>query len=152
MKKFEKSKVVLTVISLFMVLAASSQALASKKGRPLSKEEIAVAWSGLTRDELEIHRIELVVTGEGSGGFVHRGREPVFFRIDSWSLRGSKIELAVTFLDEEEPHFDTRVFGEIVGNRMTLTLEGPDWKSKVNLRREQDILPFWNQLVEGMKN
>lgn len=127
----------------------TTKALATKPIRPLTVEEVAQAWVGLSAEELYLFRIELHADGTGAGGFVYAGEEPAIFRVTRWQYEKQGIDIQISPVSEEALGFDS-LRGEIVGRAMELTFSGKGWKRRVSLRQESLLERRWLSLKQAM--
>jgi hypothetical protein len=139
--------------AITLVLLAQSTALSSadKRIRPLSHDEVAQVWIGLSEDELYIFRLVLERDGTGTAGYVFSDEEPKLFRITSWSYDGERIEIALAAVSPSSADIET-LSGTLVGIAMKLTMEGRGWKRRLFLRPERDLERRWEKLKGTMSD
>lgn len=146
-----------TLIVLAMVLAASAIIFAplafcrnAKVGRPLTHQEVATTWVGLSEDELYLVRILLFDKGQGLVGYAFQDDTPIVFRVDSWKY-DPNVESNIQFVFSSRQGSVVKLSGDVVGVRMELTISQGDWKRHVTLRRESDLERRWRRLLETMR-
>jgi len=122
---------------------------ADKKARPLSRENVAQVWIGISQDELYVLRLALDTGSNASGAYVFDDEAPKVFRIASWNYESQRIELIIASADQEAVSIKT-LEGAVVGTSMNLTVRGPGWSRKFSLRREGDLEPRWQRLKSAM--
>lgn len=147
-RRLDVAKVAAGTCLLCLVTSAALSA-PSKKVRPMTREEVAQAWVGLTEDELYLLRLDLRQDGTGAGAYVFTDREPQLFRVRSWSYDGLRIEMAVDGVGESGTDLET-LKGALVGDAMELTMRGRGWKRRLFLRPEGDLERRWNRLRTRM--
>lgn len=142
-------------------LAAAACPAAAKKARPLSREEVATVWIGLSEDELYLLRLSLRADGTGQAAYVFVDSEAKVAPITAWSYdpgyeprvwewfggKSSRIEITIS---------GDSTFKKLEGTlgaepSMTLRAAGPDWELRLVFRREQDLVPRWQHLRRSME-
>jgi len=135
---------------LLLALSATGQVPESKKGRPLTHEEVAVVWIGISQDELYLLRVELDSNGQGMGADSFRGDEPRVFRVASWEYRPPVITIQTEAVGDEGTYELGTLRGEITGVAMHLAAAGDGWRTEYELRREAELERRWNALKTAM--
>jgi len=135
---------------LLLALFVTGQVPASKKGRPLTREEVAVVWVGISQDELYLLRIELDSNGHGMGADSFRGDEPRVFRVASWDYRPPVITIQTESVGDEGLYALGTLRGEITGVAMNLVAAGDGWRTEYELRREAELERRWSALKTAM--
>jgi hypothetical protein len=138
-------------VSGSLALLPLSRALVSadKRMRPLTHEEVAQPWIGLSEDELYVLRVDLRQDGTGVGGYVFAQEEPQLFRVVSWQYDGTRVQLVTEPLSNSATAFH-KVTGTLEGVAMELSLKGRGWQRKVHLRQEVDLEQRWERLRSSM--
>lgn len=134
---------------LLLALFATGQVPASK-GRPLTREEVAVVWIGISQDELYLLRVELGSNGQGMGADSFRGEEPRVFRVASWDYRPPVITIQTEAVGDEGIYELGTLRGEITGVAMRLAAAGDGWRTEYELRREAELERRWTALKTAM--
>jgi hypothetical protein len=111
----------------------------------LAHDEVATAWIGLTEDELYMFRIGLEEMGGGEVTYSFLDEQPTVIPIDSWQYDpGASSKILI--LLRANPTGIAQLSGDIVGTRMHLWVSRGDWKRKVSLRQEADLVRRWDRL------
>lgn len=134
---------------LTILVASAALSSAAKPMKPLSREEVAQAWVGLSEDELYILRVDLRQDGTGAGAYAFAQQEPQMFHVSSWQYDGEHIEL-VTLPVPDSVIASDRIEGRLQGVAMELTLKGRGWELRVHLRQEADLERRWERLRRHM--
>ena len=134
---------------LLLALSTTGQVPASKKGRPLTREEVAVVWVGLSQDELYLLRVELDSNGQGIGADSLRGEAPRVFRA-SWDYHPPEITIQTESAGNEGLYALGTLRGEITGVAMHLVAVGDGWRTEYELRREAELERRWSDLKTAM--
>lgn len=142
-----RARVVLFLIVFAVVISAVCLGFAGKKGRLLSRSEVATVWIGISEDELYMFRIDLRTSGSGEVAYSFMDDPPRRMIVGSWgydSEVGSRISIQL------RPNASgiEELAGDVVGMKMELVVSQDDWKRTVFLRREQDLKPRWERLQE----
>lgn len=143
-------RALLLLIALLIALSSTQPSFAHKKGKPLTREEIAQVWFGWSTDELYFLRLELHPNGKGQGGFIFRGEKPQVFRIDSWKYEQGGLEIIPISSPEGTSTWVRPLRGSMVGLVMKLTAKGRDWNLSFLLRRETEFEAGWQALKQQM--
>lgn len=141
----------ITVIALVLLAQLAALPADGKRIRPLSHDEVAQVWIGLSEDELYVFRLALERDGTGTAGYVFSDEEPELFRITSWSYEGKRIEIALAPVSSSSTDIET-LSGTLVGVAMKLTMEGRGWKRRLFLRPERDLEHRWEKLKGTMSD
>lgn len=134
-----------------LLLVGVPLASTQKRMRPLTLEEVAQTWVGISEDELDCLRLVLAVDGTGRGAYVFTDSQAQRFEITSWKYDSKRMTIVATTLDHSERHIET-LSGTVVGWAMELTMAGEGWKRKVSLRPERDLQVKWEKLKKAMPN
>lgn len=145
------SALIVAAMATLSVLCVAVSGGAEKRIKPLTYEEVAQTWVGLSEDELYLVRVDLADDGLGSVGYIFAREEPQLFRIASWKYAGDRVEIALAS-PHEPPMEVPRLAGKLIGNSMVLTMEGRDWKRRLHLRPEADLEQRWTRLRQGMSS
>jgi hypothetical protein len=117
--------------------------------RPLSHEEVAQSWVGLSESELYALRIELAADGTGRGAYVFADNPAHGFEIKSWKYDPKKMIMSASLVDRSED--DSRSLdGTVVGTAMEVTMRGEGWKQRFSLRPERTLQQRWEKLKDAM--
>lgn len=147
------SALIVPAVALSVLCVAASGG-GEKRMKPLTREEVAQTWVGLSEDELYLVRVDLAEDGLGSAGYVFAQEEPRLFRITSWKYVGDRVEIVLSSPLLSSPHEQSlevpRLAGKLIGNSMALTMEGRDWSRRLNLRPEADLEQRWSRLRQAM--
>lgn len=135
---------------LLLALSSTGQVPASKKGRPLMREEVAVVWIGISQDELYLLRVALDSNGRGVGADSFRGEEPRVFRVASWDYRPPDITIETEAVGDEGLYDLGTLRGQITGVAMHLAASGSGWRTEYELRREEELERRWGALKTAM--
>jgi hypothetical protein len=137
-------------LAILLCLSAVSALLASpeKRMRPLSREEVAQAWVGISEDESEVVRLVLASDGTGRGAYVFADNPARGFEVTSWKYDPTKKTIVASLVDLSQNNIRS-LDGTIVGTAMELTVRGDGWKRRYSLRREYDLQPKWQKLKDA---
>lgn len=135
---------------LLLLLSVTDQVPASKKGRPLTREEVATVWIGISQDELYLLRVALNSNGRGRGADSFRGEEPRVFRVTSWDYRPPVITIETEALGDEGLYELGTLRGEVTGVAMHLAASGNGWRTEYELRCEAEFERRWSALKTAM--
>jgi hypothetical protein len=128
-----------------MVLPGVSAAAAQKRIRPLSHDDIAQTWIGISEDELYIYRLNLSADGTGRGAYVFSDGAAKLFKIASWSYDSKRIVMVASPGDADERGIKS-LEGTIVGVAMELSARGDGWSRKVHFRPEREVQARWDKV------
>ena len=142
----KKALSLVPILLLASLVVGSSAYLTAKKMRPLSREEVAKIWIGLTEDEAYVVRLSLSPDGTGQAGYVYQDSEPKVERITSWNYSAPKIEIEMA-----GNYTFRKLEGKVIGTRMALKSSGQGWSSEVHLRLEEDLQGRWVRLKDAMR-
>lgn len=140
----------LVLICLTIGAAETASAVSEKRMKPLSKEEVAQVWIGLSEDELYILRLSLDESGRGEAAYVFVDQPPRLFSIQSWTYRGGHIEMVLEAADDSKLEVPT-LKGAVIGSSMKLTMSGQGWNRRVELRLEAALEGRWRSLKKAME-
>jgi len=147
----QQYRVVASVLVLIAVITAVSQvALARKRWKPPTRDEVAQVWIGWSSDQLYLLRLELFPDGKGLGGYIFLGEEPRVFEISGWRYQEGRIEI-YPVAPQGAPSWVRFLKGGIVGVAMNLAASGADWKLSFSLRRESELEDKQTKLKRNME-
>jgi len=133
-----------------LLLLASQQAGTSEKRmKPLSHEEVAQVWVGLSEDELYLVRMRLDKSGVGQVSYAFADDRPRGFRVRSWTYRDDRISVPLEAADDSPLEVPV-LSGVVAGTAMRLTMKGTNWSRQVELRLEAPLELKWTQVKEEM--
>ena len=142
-------------------LAGAACPAAAKKARPLSREEVATIWIGLSEDELYLLRLSLRADGTGQVAYLFVDSEPKVAPIAAWSYDPGYEPRVWEWFGGKSSQIEITIRGDSTFKKlegtlgaepsMTLRAAGPDWKLRLALRREQDLVPRWQRLRRSME-
>ena len=143
-------RIVLIVFAM-LLLANRSPTCADKKPRPLTLEEIAQTWVGISEDELYLVRMSLNRDGTGQGAYVFQDEPPMVFRVVSWKYDQKSIEIVVLPQESGKGFLESgHMSGSVMGYAMTLGISGHRWKLKLNMRPEAVFERRWEETKSAM--
>jgi hypothetical protein len=134
---------------LAVLLLATIPVSASKKMRPLTHEEVAQVWVGISEDEQYLFRLSLANDGSGTGAYIFVDESPHSFRISNWKYEPPSIRISLEPVDHS-PLVAKVLTGTIVGVRMSLRMSGRDWSRSLAFRREEVLLSRWSRAKDAM--
>ena len=111
------------------------------------KSEVATTWVGLSEDGHYLLRLILREDGSGDGAYVFLDGEPAAFHL-RWDYEGGRIVLKINRSDVA-PSLPGGLMGE-VGDVMSVVAQGPDWRLRFCLRKEELLETRWRRLVTAM--
>lgn len=132
----------LLIACSLLFLESRQAATSEKRMRPLSLEEVAQVWVGLSEDELYLLRLRLDKSGTGLAGYAFAEERPRGFRVRSWSYKGDQISILLEAADRSPLEVPT-LSGALVGTSMRLTMKGAGWSRQVDLRLEAPLERRW---------
>jgi len=114
------------------------------------KSEVATTWIGLSEGGLYAYRVHLKTDGKGLAAFTKKNSECVTFSISSWTYKNGDIRIEGKPLQIGEITYSPLLTGKVAGSRMSLFDKGDDWKIRVELKRESEMLDLHARLQKAM--
>jgi hypothetical protein len=138
--------------ALIILVCLSLAALLSgtQKRVPITREDLATTWIGLSEDEVYSIRFTLRPEGDGMGGYSFLDDEPCIFPIAVWGYRQGNVEIKVGAGAPPcigEKSFDGRTKGGV----LELTMHGNGWRRAASLRPESNLVLRWQKLKAEME-
>lgn len=105
-------------------------------------------WVGISDGDVFIYRLVLNRGGSGVFGFQLADENPDLYRITNWHSEGRK----VTFRVASTPYSSELVSidGSLSGTRIALRVVGDNWNHRVEMWKEDKVLPRILSLREAM--
>lgn len=132
-----------------LLLASQHAATSEKRMKPLSREEVAQVWVGLSEDELYLVRMRLDKSGVGQVSYAFAEERPRGFRVRSWTYQSNRISIPLEAADNS-PHEVPTLSGVVAGTSMRLSMKGTGWSRQVELRLEAPLELRWKRVKEEM--
>ncbi len=143
-----KNRTYIALLSVGILVAAS--AYGSKKVPSLTLTEMTTVWIGLSVGEVYAYRIHLQSNGKGLVAITKKAQEPIVFPIADWDYSKGKIRIQGEPIGSKGKKRAPQLSGEVIGAAMTLIDRGKNWKIRVKLRRESEMLDWLGRLQQAM--
>lgn len=122
-----------------LLLAVASCVGPGDMSAPLSDQDLVGAWVGISEDQAHYVRLELDPGGQGRIAVVFLTQTTSVFSIDRWECRDGHVTLATSPLNPNPSQI--RFAGKASnGQKISLTMAGPDWQRTCLLRKEAELL------------